>query len=329
MNLIKKDFYKKLDRDMKESKSISNLMEDFPPICKQDPLDVQLYFIHDHLTKTGETIHLEDILEEMYGRTLPVAKGRKSKKRALTEAKYLDDASEQPSQKAKKAKKGKVSIQADPATPTIQEEDKDLAPAEVLSKRTRSGKEVEPSPPQPAQLSIPKRKRRHVVRKLKTAPEEKNIEEATELVSRVVRRNTEADAASLEKALELAKEIEVPVEALAKESVLEAAQLGIKLTENLQQMALADDLVKAIEDVQEEAGCSEVVASEAPIGNTDSLHIVAEIVNIKSSTSSDSKSNSAFLSTSPSTSSDMDDISLNRVYTTLNKRLSSSPSTKT
>jgi len=155
---------------MKESKAISNLMEDFPPICKQDPLDVQLYFIHDHLKKTGETIRLEDIPEEMYGGTLPVAKGIKSKKRALREAEYLDDASEKPSKKAKKAKKEKTSIQVDPAIPTIQEEVKDLAPTDVLSKRTRSGKEAEHSPPQPAQPSIPRRKRKHVVRKLKISP---------------------------------------------------------------------------------------------------------------------------------------------------------------
>jgi len=54
----------------------------------------------------------------MYGGALPVAKSRKPKKRALTEAEYLDDdASEQPS---KKAKKEKASTQADPAVPTIQ-----------------------------------------------------------------------------------------------------------------------------------------------------------------------------------------------------------------
>jgi len=40
MNLIKKDVYKKLDTYMKESRAISNLMQDFPPICKQYPLDV-------------------------------------------------------------------------------------------------------------------------------------------------------------------------------------------------------------------------------------------------------------------------------------------------
>jgi len=61
MNLIMKDVYKKLDTNMKESRAISNLMEDFPPICKQDPLDVQLYFIHDYLQTTRKTIQLEDI----------------------------------------------------------------------------------------------------------------------------------------------------------------------------------------------------------------------------------------------------------------------------
>jgi len=108
---------------------------------------VQLYFIHNHLKKTREAIQLEDIPEEMYGGTLPVAKGRKSRKRALTEAEYLDD-----------------------------------------------------------------------------------------------------DAA-LEKALQLEKEIEVPAESLAKESTVEAGQLGIELTENLQQMAVANDMVKATEVV--------------------------------------------------------------------------------
>ena len=108
-----------------------------------------------------------------------VTNSRKSKKRALTEAEYVDDASKQHSKKAKKAKKEKASIQADPVVPTIQEEVKDLALAEVLGKRTRSGKQAKPSPHQPAQPYIPTKKRKHVVRKLKTAPEEEDIEEAT------------------------------------------------------------------------------------------------------------------------------------------------------
>jgi len=79
-------------------------------------------------------------------------------------------------------------------------------------------------------------------------------------VSRKVRRKKEADVAALEKALQLAKEIEVPAEVLAKESTVETAQLGIELTENLQQMEVADELVKATEGVQEKADCSEADA---------------------------------------------------------------------
>jgi hypothetical protein len=44
-----------------------------------------------------------------------------------------------------------------------------LNPAEVLDKGTRSGKSAETSQPQPAQ-SIPKKKRKHHVRKLKESP---------------------------------------------------------------------------------------------------------------------------------------------------------------
>jgi len=91
-------------------------------------------------------------------------------------------------------------------------------------------------------------------------------------------------------------------------------------------MIVVDSVLKTAEDAQEEAGCSEAVASEAYQGNTNS-HTFAEIVTIESSTSSDTRSNS--LSSSSSTSSDMDDVPLNKVYTTLNKALSPSPSTKT
>jgi len=52
MKLIRKEDYMKLNTYLKESSAISNLMEGFPPICKQDPLDVQLYYIHDHLQAT-------------------------------------------------------------------------------------------------------------------------------------------------------------------------------------------------------------------------------------------------------------------------------------
>jgi len=120
----------------------------------------------------------------------------------------------------------------------------------------------------------------------------------------------------VKKALQLAKEIEIPVKVLAKESTVEVAQLGLEFTKNLQQMEVADDMVKATEVAQKEAGCSEaLVASEAPEGISNS-HTYAEIVTIKSSKYSEPRSSPASLSSSLSTSSDTDDIPLNRVYVT-------------
>jgi len=147
MKLINKEDYKKLDTDLKESYVVSNLMEDFPPICMKDPLYVRVSFILKHFETTREIIRMEDVLEDMYGGALPVAKSRKTKKRVITEAEYLDDVSEQPS---KKAKKVEVATQAEATgygMPSIQEEVQNLESVKVLNKRTRSGKEAEPSPP--------------------------------------------------------------------------------------------------------------------------------------------------------------------------------------
>jgi len=143
MTLIKKDAYKKLETNLKESRTISNLMEGFPPICKQDPLDVQLYFRHDHMQSTGENIQLEDIPDQMYGGALLVAKSTKSKRKPVSEAEYLEKASEQPAKKAKKAKKDKEAEATGSGLSTIQEEVQDLEPVKVQIKRTRSGKEVD------------------------------------------------------------------------------------------------------------------------------------------------------------------------------------------
>jgi len=104
MKLIKKEDYTVLSTDLKESTVVSNLMEDFPPICKQDPVDVRVLYIMDHYERTGQTIKLNDILEHMYGGALPIAKSRKSKKRAMTEVEYVEDALEPASKKAKKSK---------------------------------------------------------------------------------------------------------------------------------------------------------------------------------------------------------------------------------
>jgi len=78
MGVIASDAYKQLSTDLKESDAVSIMMEDFPPICKQDPLEVQMNFIKDHYATTGKKIRLEDVPETMYGGALPIAKSRKT-----------------------------------------------------------------------------------------------------------------------------------------------------------------------------------------------------------------------------------------------------------
>jgi len=90
MKLIKKEAHQELSTDLKESSVISNFMDDFPPICKQDPLEVRVMFIKEYYELTGQVIKISDIPDEMYGGSLPIARNRKSLKRKLNEAEYLD-----------------------------------------------------------------------------------------------------------------------------------------------------------------------------------------------------------------------------------------------
>jgi len=127
----------------------------------------------------------------MYGGTVKVAKSRKTKRKPLKEAEYIEEASEQPSRKAKKAKKDKASEATGSEVATIQEEVEDLEADKILPERTRSGKATTTSQSAPEQPSIPKSKRRHIVRKLKESKyveDEEQVAEATQLVSREVRK---------------------------------------------------------------------------------------------------------------------------------------------
>jgi len=81
MLLIKKEDLTELISDLKESSVVSSLMDDFPPICRQDPPEVRAIYVFEHSQITGETIKYDDIPETMYGGALPVAKKRKSKKK--------------------------------------------------------------------------------------------------------------------------------------------------------------------------------------------------------------------------------------------------------
>jgi len=322
MLLIKKEDLTVLITDLKESSVVSNLMDDFPPICRQDPPEVRAAYVYEHWPRTAETIKYDDIPETMYGGALPVAKKRKSKKKATLEANDDEEAFEPKKKRAKKEKGASTVQRVGSDQPTIQEEVQDLEPAMILSKRTISGKSVGSSQSLPLQPSISKKKRKPSVRKMKVSTyaieEEEEIETATILVTREVKRKRAADEVALQKALEIAKEIEVPTKVLLKESSVEVAHKVIELTENLQQLVRAGDLLDAAEEVQrKEVACSEADALEATRGNTDS-HNISNIIEIESS------STSASHLTSVSTFSNIDNILLSRVYANLHK----SPSTK-
>ena len=66
-------------------------------------MDVQLFYIVDHVQSTGEEIRLEDIPDTMYGEKVKVAKSRKTKRKPVSKAEYLEGASKQTA-KAKKAR---------------------------------------------------------------------------------------------------------------------------------------------------------------------------------------------------------------------------------
>ncbi|KEH15894.1 hypothetical protein MTR_0454s0020 [Medicago truncatula] len=106
MHLIKAKDVKKSPTDLKPSDAKSDLIPDFPPICKQDPLEVQRAYIMDHYKTYNQKISLKDVPDQMYGGALPVAKGRKSKTKPITKEEYLaGDASEKGAQKQQKGLK--------------------------------------------------------------------------------------------------------------------------------------------------------------------------------------------------------------------------------
>jgi len=92
--------------------------------------------------------------------------------------------------------------------------------------------------------------------------EDAQIKAATDLVTREVTNKKAANVAALQQALAIASEIEVPVEALLKKSTAEDAQKVVELAGNLQELVVAEELLKAAEEVQrEDVGCSEAGTS--------------------------------------------------------------------
>ena len=141
MKLIRKEDHKVLSTDLKESSVISNLMDDFPPICKQDPLEVRVMYMKEYFEMTGQTIKISDIPDEMYGGALPIAKSRMSLKRKMTEAEYLDDTPEQAAKIAKTS-----APQPNPTASDmlfLQQEAQEADDSKVLTKKSRSKKQVD------------------------------------------------------------------------------------------------------------------------------------------------------------------------------------------
>jgi len=157
MQLIK--VFTPLSSDMSESMVVSDLMANFPPICKKDSLAVQMALLSDHFANTGERIGLNEVPEGMPGSKLPVEKGRKAKRKELTQEEYLEG--ENPSKKAKKEKASEKLKAGSSEVPSIQEEAQELNPEAIIQQKTRSGKQVaSPSTTAPEQTLLKKKKKR-------------------------------------------------------------------------------------------------------------------------------------------------------------------------
>jgi len=323
MYLVKE--FVRMDTDLKESSILSNLMDDFPPICKQDPPKVRVAYVYDHWKATSEIIKYSDIPYTMYDGSLAIAsKRRKSKKKATSEA-VEEEASEPKPKKAKKEKDTTQVQELGSAIPTIQEEAAELEPAKILNKRTRGGTSTASSASIPPQPTIHKKKRKHSIRKMKVSTyvmeEDAQIEAAIDLVTREVRKKKAVDAALLQ-ALKISEEIDVLIDHLLKESIVEVAQKVVELTGNLQELVVADELLGVAEESQrEDVACLGTGTSEAAKGNTDSHNTSNNVIEIESSSTSISTSTSTF-------SDNIDDVPLNKVYENLHKSLAPSPSTK-
>jgi hypothetical protein len=307
MLLIPKDSFVELPTDLKESDAVSNLMENFPPICKKEPLDVQMFYIKEHYALTGKKIRLEDVPENMYGGALPLAKGRKSKRKGISEEEYLA-AEEQPAKKAKSEKASKKLKRATSEVPSISKEVQDLDIDVVLKKKTMSGKVATSTQGASELPPVPKRKRKPAVRKIKESPyvieEVEGVDVSTDLVIRELNKKKAEDAAAeaLQKALELSQQIEVPASSMVRKDATVIAKEAIEATEDLQQQVTleAENLMMAVngtEDVQEGFALGPEV-----------------VVNVESDSTSSTSSSST----------DYDDVPLGQRYPKLTKSQSTS-----
>jgi len=164
MQLVKK--FTPLKTDISESLVVSDLMANFPPICKKDTLAVQMALLSDHFTQTDEIIGLDEIPDDMPRSKLLVEKGRKAKRKELTQEEYLE--AENPSKRAKKEKASEKLKSSASKVPSIRKEAQDLNPEAIIPKKTKSGTPATPaSTKAPGQTLLKKKKRTPEPRKLK------------------------------------------------------------------------------------------------------------------------------------------------------------------
>jgi len=289
MQLVKK--FTPLKSNISEFMVVSDLMANFRPICKKDSLVVQMALLSDHYANTSEIIGLEEVPEEMYGGKLPVEKGRKVKRKEMTQEEYLE--AEKPSKRVKKDKASEKLKTDGSDLPTIQEEVQDLNPEAIVEKKTRSGKTAAPqSTKAPEQILLKKRKKTPALRKLKESvyvtEEIDGVVAATELVTREVKKKKAEEAVALQKALEVAKEIEVHASLLSKTAVATVAEEAMKNVAELQGMVTseAENLLMASsaeEEVQKELATTSEAAAIS--GNSDSKH-TNSVINIESESNS-------------------------------------------
>ena len=258
----------------------------------------------------------------MYGGKVKLAKSRKTKRKPVSEAEYLEGASKQ-QPKAKKSIRDSASEGTTSGLPTIQEEDEDLQPDQVLAERTRSGKTATTSSSAPKQPAIPKKKRKHMVRKLKESKYIEAEEEATELVTREVRRKRTNDEA-VQRAVELASQITVPASSLLKEDVALAASQVVEAAAVIQDLAASEaevlGFVEAAEAREETASTSGAAeTSEAQIGMSNGFTSNVEIIELGSSFETLTNLPASSSSSSILSSSDEDDVPLSKMYSSINK----------
>jgi len=72
-----------LESDMHESKVVSDLMMDFPPISKEDNPEVLAAYVMTHFEQTSDIINYNAISETMSGTPLIVESKRKSRKKSM------------------------------------------------------------------------------------------------------------------------------------------------------------------------------------------------------------------------------------------------------